>query len=69
MTTLPWDILLERCNGATEAVIVAPYMKVGPLAVVLGPPRQGGIRTMLHSLDSAGHTCEGVRLGVPNTSS
>ena len=40
MTTLPWDILLERCAGATEAVIAAPYIKVAPLSVVmdqLGP--------------------------------
>ena len=35
MTTLPWDALLERCTGATEAVIVAPYIKVGPLTMVM----------------------------------
>ena len=35
MTTLPWDALLERCTGATEAVIVAPYMKVRPLTMVM----------------------------------
>ena len=35
MTTLPWDVLLERCTGATEAVIVAPYMKVRPLTMVM----------------------------------
>ena len=35
MTILPWDALLERCTGATEAVIVAPYIKVGPLTTVL----------------------------------
>lgn len=35
MTTLPWEILLEKCAGATEAVIAAPYIKVGPLTVVM----------------------------------
>ena len=35
MTTLPWDTLLERCAGATEAVIVAPYMKVAALTTVM----------------------------------
>ena len=35
MTTLPWDALLERCIGASEAFIVAPYMKVGPLNSVM----------------------------------
>ena len=35
MTTLPWDALLERCTGATEAVIVAPYIKVSPLTMVI----------------------------------
>ena len=35
MTTLPWDVLLERCTGATEAVIVAPYIKVSPLTMVM----------------------------------
>ena len=35
MTTLPWDALLERCMGATEAVIVAPYIKVSPLTMVM----------------------------------
>ena len=41
MTTLPWDALLERCTGATEAVIVAPYIKVGPLTTVLDQLRMG----------------------------
>ena len=35
MTTLPWDVLLERCTGATETVIVAPYIKVSPLTMVM----------------------------------
>ena len=35
MATLPWDTLLERCTGATEAIIVAPYIKAGPLTMVL----------------------------------
>ena len=35
MTTLPWEVLLERCAGATEAVIAAPYIKVGPLVMVM----------------------------------
>ena len=35
MTTLPWGALLERCMGATEAVIVAPYIKVSPLTMVM----------------------------------
>ena len=41
MTTLPWDALRERCTGATEAVIVAPYIKVGPLTTVLDQLRMG----------------------------
>ena len=35
MTTVPWDALCERCTGATEAVIVAPYMKVASLTMVI----------------------------------
>lgn len=35
MVLLPWDILVERCAGATEAVIVAPYVKLGPLVVMM----------------------------------
>ena len=35
MTTLPWEVLLERCAGATEAVVAAPYIKVGPLTEVM----------------------------------
>ena len=41
MTTLPWDALLERCTGATEAVIVAPYIKVSPLTMVMDQLRIG----------------------------
>ena len=41
MTPLPWDALLERCTGATKAVIVAPYIKVGPLTTVLDQLRMG----------------------------
>ena len=35
MTTLPWDVLLERCTGASEAIIAAPYIKVDPLTSVI----------------------------------
>ena len=35
MVTSPWETLLERCTGATEAVIVAPYIKVGKLTDVI----------------------------------
>ena len=35
MVESPWEILLERCAGATEAVIVAPYIKVGTLTEVI----------------------------------
>ena len=31
----PWEALLERCTGATEAVIVAPYIKVATLIMVM----------------------------------
>ena len=62
MTTLPWDVLLERCTGATEAVIVAPYIKVRGFDYGDGSTRYGGIRRVLHPLDSAGHTDGGVRL-------
>ena len=35
MVESPWETLLERCTGATEVVIVAPYIKVGILTAVL----------------------------------
>ena len=35
MTTLPWDAVLERCAGAIEAIIVAPYIKVDALTMVM----------------------------------
>ena len=36
MRESPWEALLERCTGATEAVIVAPYIKVATLIMVMG---------------------------------
>ena len=41
MTRSPWAVLLEGCAGAAEAVIVAPYIKVEPLAMVLGQLQTG----------------------------
>ena len=35
MIVSPWEILLERCAGATEVVIVAPYIKVITLTEVI----------------------------------
>ena len=35
MNESPWETLLERCTGATEAVIVAPYIKVATLTMVV----------------------------------
>ena len=36
MSTSPWSTLLDRCGNATEAVIVAPFIKVDALTKVLG---------------------------------
>ena len=36
MVESPWETLLERCKDATEALIVAPYIKVDTLMAVIG---------------------------------
>ena len=35
MLTTPWETLRDRCAGAAEAVIVAPYIKADALTMVL----------------------------------
>ena len=35
MVASPWETLLERCKDATEALIVAPYIKVDTLMAVI----------------------------------
>lgn len=41
MRALAWDAILEGCVDASEAVIVAPYIKVNPLTTVLDQLRVG----------------------------
>lgn len=41
MTASPWDVLITKCEGASEAIIAAPYIKVRPLIGVMERLRVG----------------------------